>query len=31
MSDPENYFAGDAESQSGRTGNWVRWDALDPL
>ncbi len=31
MSDPESYFAGDTEAQSGRTGTWVRWDALDPL
>lgn len=31
MSDPESYFAGDAGTQSGRGGTWVRWDALDPL
>ena len=31
MSDAESYFAGDAETQSGRDGTWVRWDALDPL
>jgi len=30
VSDPENYFAG-ANPQSDRQGQWVKWDALDPL
>jgi quercetin dioxygenase-like cupin family protein len=31
MSDPERYFAGDAEARAQATGTWVRWDELDPL
>lgn len=30
MSDPETYFAG-SNAQSERKGNWVKWDALEPL
>ena len=31
MTDPERYFAGDADSQAQAKGTWVRWSELDPL
>ena len=31
MTDPDRYFAGDADSQAEAKGTWVRWNELDPL
>ncbi len=31
MSDPERYFAGEADARAEVKGSWVRWDELEPL
>jgi quercetin dioxygenase-like cupin family protein len=31
MTDPDEYFAKETTAQSPATGQWVQWDALDPI